>query len=192
MPPKIRISKEAILDAAFEITQVQGISAVNARVLAFTLSCSVQPIFRCFENMEKLKQALYEKAGTLFNESMAKGMENRQISFLGMGLAYIHFARTEKNLFKFLFMSEEFRGMSIIDMIRNDKNNDIVQLIAKNSGLSISYAEQLFLSIWLTTHGIASLMATNDFDLSEDQMVQLLSDVFAGTKNQLGTKGEKA
>ena len=191
MAPKIKITETAILDAAIEITRDNGISGVNARELAKSLGCSVQPVFRCFQSMDNLKQDLYQKAGNIFDEYMRRGMECHKIAFLGMGLAYIDFAKKEKNLFKFLFMSDGFKGKSILDMIKDNGNQEIVHMISGMTGLDFKSAEQLFLSIWLTTHGIASMMATNDCDFSEEQMVRLLMDSFSGMKYQLSIRGDK-
>jgi hypothetical protein len=112
------------------------------------------------------------------------GMGKHQIPFLGMGLAYIDFAKSEQNLFKFLFMSDGFKGKSVLDMIRAEENREIVRIIAGMTGLDFERAEQLFLSIWLITHGIAALMATNDCDFSEETIAKLLTDAFSGMKTQ--------
>ena len=45
MPPRARISKELILNAALRITCEEGFEAVNARSLAAALGCSTRPLF---------------------------------------------------------------------------------------------------------------------------------------------------
>lgn len=185
MPPKVKVTEEAILAAAIEIVRDKGIVSVNARDVGKVLGCSVQPIFSNFENMVKLKEALYQRTEKMFDDHMRQGMNRHRIPFLGMGLAYIDFAKTEQNLFKYLFMSDVFKGRSVLDMIRADENREIVELISGMTGLDFDSAEQLFLSIWLITHGIAALMATNDCDFSEETISKLLMDTFSGMKNQL-------
>ena len=118
-------------------------------------------------------------------------MEHHRIPFLGMGLAYIEFAKTEKNLFKFLFMSDGFKGKSVLDMIKGDENQEIIHVIEGMTGLNFENAEQLFLGIWLITHGIAAMMATNDCDFSEELIIKLLKDSFSGMKYQLSIRGDK-
>lgn len=191
MPPKVKVTGEAILEAAIEIIREKGIAGVNAREIGKHLGCSVQPVFRNFQSMEQLKEDLYQKTERLFDTYMKNGMARHQIPFLGMGLAYIAFAKTEKNLFKFLFMSDGFNGKGALDMVRGDENQEIVNIIAGMTGLDFLNAEQLFLSIWLITHGIAAMMATNDCDFSEDQIVKLLMDTFSGMKTQLKRKGDQ-
>lgn len=189
MPPKVKVADGAILDAAIEIIREKGIAGVNAREIGYALGCSVQPVFRNFQSMEKLKESLYKRAENIFDNHMRSGMELHRIPFLGMGLAYIEFAKTEKNLFKFLFMSDGFKGKSVLDMIRGEDNKEIIQMIAGMTGLGFDNAEQLFLSIWLITHGIAAMMATNDCDLSKELITKLLMDSFSGMKYQLSIQG---
>ena len=190
MPPKVKIKKEEILDAAIEIIRTEGIAGVNARALGKRLDCSVQPIFRNFLNMDELRKALYDKIECVFDESMRSGLGRHRIPFLGMGLAYIEFAKTEANFFKFLFMSDEFKGKSVLEMIKEEENQEYIYIIAGMTGLDFENAEELFLSIWLITHGIASLMATNDCNLSEETIIRLLMDSFSGMKYQLKKRGE--
>lgn len=185
MPPKVKVTEAAILAAGIEIVREKGIIGVNARDIGKILGCSVQPIFSNFENMEALKEALYKTAESMFDDYMRQGMGRHRIPFLGMGLAYIDFAKTEQNIFKYLFMSDVFNGRSVLDMIRAEENKEIVEMIAGMTGLDFKSAEQLFLSIWLITHGIAALMATNDCDFSEDTIAKLLMDAFSGMKIQL-------
>jgi len=104
---------------------------------------------------------------------------------LGMGMAYIDFARKEKNLFKFLFMSDEIKGKGFFEMIKEAENQEIVELIARMTGLKKEIAEELFMNIWLMVQGMASLVATNDFDVSDKQIEKILRDSFLGFKYQL-------
>jgi AcrR family transcriptional regulator len=191
MPPKVKVTKESIIEAAFQLLKEHGITKVNARELAKALHCSVQPIFRSFQQMENLKKILYQYVEHQFDRFMESGMQKHRIPFLGMGLAYIEFAKNEKNLFKFLFMSDEFKGRNLLQMIREESNHEIIGIISAMSGLSFQQSQDLFLDIWLITHGIASLMATNDCDLNEEQIETILMDTFAGVKVQLKTKGEQ-
>ena len=61
MPTKIRISKDMILDAAFEIVRKDGIEKLSNRELANKLKCSIRPIYYQFENVEEMQKELYKK-----------------------------------------------------------------------------------------------------------------------------------
>ncbi|MCH5263352.1 MAG: TetR/AcrR family transcriptional regulator, partial [Lachnospiraceae bacterium] len=62
MARKETITKEEILNAAFQMTRENGFSNVSARTLAAKAGCSTQPIFRVYKNMEELGNDLYAKA----------------------------------------------------------------------------------------------------------------------------------
>ena len=53
MPPKVKITKEDIINAAIEIVKANGEEAINARNIAATLGCSTQPVFSNFASMEE-------------------------------------------------------------------------------------------------------------------------------------------
>ena len=185
MPPKVKITKETILNEALNMIKEEGLQSINARDLARRLNCSVQPIFRSYQSMDNLKKELYQTIEIICDKHMKEGMMKHQIPFLGIGLAYIDFAKTEKNYFKFLFMDDGFKGINLMEMISSDVNQEIVQIISSMTQLNIKQSKQLFLSIWLMTHGIASLIATNDCDLGDEEIEKLLMDSFSGMKLQL-------
>ena len=54
--PKQRITKEMIVDAAFEIARSRGMEQVMVKNIAHRLDCSVQPIYSYCKNMEGLRQ----------------------------------------------------------------------------------------------------------------------------------------
>lgn len=57
--PKQKITKQIILDSAFELMRFSGHEAVNARSVAKSAGCSVQPIYSYYENMTELMQELF-------------------------------------------------------------------------------------------------------------------------------------
>jgi len=189
MPPKVKISEQAIVDAAIQIIREEGEGALHARSVAKALGCSVQPIFHNFPSMELLRKAVYRKVDTLFEEQLLKGLEQNAIPFLGLGLSYIDFARREKNLFRLLFMSDEFAGKQVIDLVSDDANKPIISIIAQMTQLSEKQSEQIFLGIWLLVHGIASMLATNECTLEDEQISQLLIHTFTALKHEYSEEG---
>ena len=53
MPPKVKITKEDIANAALEIVRENGVSALNARAVALKLNSSTQPIFSNYDTDSK-------------------------------------------------------------------------------------------------------------------------------------------
>ena len=49
MPAKAKVTKEMIIDAAFEIAKEMGAENINARTVSQKLSCSTQPVLYHFK-----------------------------------------------------------------------------------------------------------------------------------------------
>ncbi len=181
MPPKIKITQEEIMNRAVRIVREKGIESLNARDLAKELGCSVHPIFRVYTTMEGLKTSVYKEVENLYNRHMESAMNQSENGFLGMGLAYIDFAKNEKNLFKLLFMSDAFREQSLMDIVGSTEGDDeVIDMICQGTGLSREAARDLYTGVWLTTHGIASMYATNNCKFSDEENRKILNNSFMG------------
>ena len=84
MPPKIKYSKEQIIESAIEIVRKNGIENLSARNIANNLNSSPQPIFSYFKNMEELKNSVFEYAYNLYlrynNEHIKSGNKEINVS----------------------------------------------------------------------------------------------------------------
>jgi Transcriptional regulator len=191
MPPKIKITEEEIVNVAIRIVREKGMESLNARDLAKELGCSVHPIFRTYNSMEGLRTAVYKKAEHIYNERMLSVGVHSDDAFLNMGLTYIDFAKNEKNLFKLLFMSDAFREQSIMDIIGTTEGDDeVIEMLCQRTGLSMRAAKELFAGIWITTHGIASMFATNNCRFSDEENRRLLNNTCIGLMMKLKNEEE--
>lgn len=187
MPKSVKIEKEKIIETAFEMVKAQGEGALNARSLAKALGCSTQPIFSNFSCMEDIKKEVITRAENLHETYTAEEMQRTDIPlYKSSGLAYIRFARQEKELFKLLFMRD--RTKEIIPPIEVLK--PIVDIIVKTTGLSEKQAYLLHLEMWIYVHGIATMVATAYLDWDENTVSNMMSDVYQGVKERF-LKGEK-
>jgi len=189
MPPKIKITLELILNGALDLVREEGIEAINARNLAKALGCSTQPIFSHFATMDELKMVVFQQVEQLYNDAMIKGMEGGD--FLGMGLAYIQFARTEPKLFQLLFMTSRIVNGNLTEVAGSTEGDDeVITMISAMTGLSSHSAQKLYTSIWFTTHGIASLIATNGANIDEKEARGILGHTFKGLIYSLKQESE--
>lgn len=107
MPPKFKFTKEQIITAALNVTRKNGITGLTARELAAELGSSAKPIFGLFQNMEEVQNEVIAAANTLYQSYIQKGMADSKYSpYKSSGIAYIQFAKEEKELFKLLFMRD--------------------------------------------------------------------------------------
>ena len=192
MPPKVKVSQEQILSAAICIVREKGFESLNARAIAESIGCSVHPIFRTFESMEGLKLEVYKMAENIYNEKMLKAMKNSDNGFLSMGLTYIDFAKTEKKLFQLLFMSDAFHEQSIMDIVGSTEGDgEVIEMLCNMTGLSKESSKELYAGVWLTTHGIAAMFATNNCRFSDDENRRLLQNSFNGLLMKLKDEEDK-
>ena len=66
MSTQAKITKEIILQAAFEIARVNGLEKVSNREIAKKINCSIRPIYYYFKNTEELNKELYKKIEKYF------------------------------------------------------------------------------------------------------------------------------
>lgn len=193
MPPKVKITQEQIINTSIRIVREKGIESLNARAIAEMIGCSVHPIFRVYKSMEGLKDEVYKETEKIYNEIMYEVMSNPDNRFLNIGLAYIEFAKKEKNLFRLLFMSDAFENKSMLEIVGSTEGDDeVLEMIGKMTGLGKQFSQELYAGVWLTAHGIASMYATNNCRFSDDETRKLLNNSFKGLMIKLKTEeGEK-
>lgn len=178
MPPKARIKQEDIVSAALSIVRTKGADALNARAVAGVLGTSTQPIFSHYKTMETLKGDVIAAANGLYQEYLRKDMEAGEYPvYKASGIAYIRFAREERELFKLLFMRD--RSGEVITE-EHEEIRPILEIIKKNMGLTEQDAFQFHLEMWIYVHGIATMMATSYLELEWDFISELLTNAFAG------------
>ena len=78
-----------------------------------------------------------------------------------MGLRYIRFAEEEPQLFRFLFQSGRFSGLSLEDLIQAPEAADVLATVSSEEGLTTEEAVAFFEPLVAVVHGYASLIANN-------------------------------
>lgn len=180
MPPKFKFTREQIITAALDITRKNGIAGLTARGLASELSSSAKPIFGLFKNMEEVQNEVIAAANTLYQSYIQKGMtDGKYPPYKASGIAYIQFAKEEKELFKLLFMRDR-TGEKIEE--NREEVRPILNIIMKNLGLSEEEACLFHLELWLYVHGIATMIATNYLQWDIEFIDKALTDAYLGLK----------
>lgn len=184
MPPKIKVTREAIISAAVEIVRNGGDGAINARNIASVLGCSTQPVFSNFATMDELRLAVIKKADELCNEYIRQEIRSGEFpAYKASGMAYIRFANEEKELFKLLYMRDR-RDESYAD---SDELGDTMEgLVRSNTGLCDSDAKLFHLEMWAYVHGIATMLATGYLELDRELISKMLTDSYQGLRKQYG------
>lgn len=187
MPPRSKITKDMIVEAAFQIAREHGAEQINARALSERLGCSTQPVMWHFKTIADIKKAAYEKANS-FHTAHVMYIQD-QAPMKAIGLNYIHFAATEPNLFRFLFQSDGFSGMSFTDLLNSDELTPIYTILSKETKTGLDDAKQIFKTLFLYVHGYASMLANNSMTYDPDEVAHELGSAFAVAISAVGTVG---
>ena len=179
MPPKVKVSQEEIINAAVEIVRASGAQAMNARTVAAALSCSTQPVFSNFATMEQLQEAVIAAAYACYLGFIQTEVESGKYPrYKAFGMAYIRFAKEEKELFKLLFM----RDRSGEGLTPSPDFEESVQMIMGANGVSAETARLMHLELWTCVHGIGTMLATSFLSLEWEQISHMLTDLYQGIR----------
>ena len=186
MPPKVKITKEDIINAAVSLVRENGADALNARTVASVLGCSTQPVFSNFATMDELRLSVVEKADEICNEYIKKEIEIGDFpAYKASGMAYIRFAKEEKELFRLLYMRDR-TGEKIPASF--EFSDEIQNIINKNTGLDGNILKLFHLEMWVYVHGIATMFATGFVNLEWELVSRILTDAYQGMRKQYGVE----
>jgi hypothetical protein len=186
MPPKAKFTRDIIIQAGLSIVRENGIEALTARALGAKLGSSARPIFTVFQSMDEVQAEVKESAKSIYDEYVRKGLE-QELAFKGVGTQYIVFAIQEPKLFQLLFMSEQAQPPKVVNVmpIIDDNYEDILLSVQNGYHLSKNTAEQLYRHLWIYTHGIAVLCATNMCIFTPEEINKMISQVFKGVLKEI-------
>ena len=188
MPPKVKITKEDIIKTSLELVRRNGTNALNARAIAAELNCSTQPVFSNFATMDELQKAALDAAyGTYLDFIKSEVESGIYPPYKAFGMAYVRFAKDEKELFKFLFM----RDRTDEDISPSPDFEESVQMIMSANRVSKEVAYLIHLELWACVHGIGTMLATSYLELEWDLISGMLTDVYQGVCARYAGNGDK-
>ena len=179
MPPKTRITKDMIVNAAVEVAKQSGYENINARTVAERLHCSTQPVMYHFSTIDAMKRAAYAQVDHLHSAYMM-AVSPDQDPVLGIGLNYIRFAVEEPQLFRFLFQSGYAQEHSLLEMIDSEELIPVLAAMQEGAGLSMEKTKQVFLTVALFAHGYASIIVNNGLEYNEKLVAEHLERAWKG------------
>ncbi len=179
MPPQVKISREDIIKTAVELVREGGEQAINARTIASNLGCSTQPVFSNFATMEELQKSVITAAYNHYLGFIKEEVESGKYPhYKSFGMAYVRFAKEEKELFKLLFM----RDRTGEDLSPSPDFEESVEMIMKTSGVTYEKARLMHMETWTCVHGIGTMLATSFLSLDLELISDMLTDVYQGIR----------
>ena len=187
MARKTQISKEIILEAAFQMLLREGYATISITSLAKEIGCSTQPIAWHFGNMDGLRTELLEYCLMFLKDRYTVDGENVSSVLEEIALRYVELAYDYPNLYKYLYMSEQDgkRMAAIAQSLRAENRDKIIQMLEKEHNISSELADKYLLNMQLYVHGIASFMVTKVSFSSKEVMMKMIHDASEAFLKQL-------
>lgn len=167
--PKQRITKEIVVEAAFEIVKSGGMEQVTVKTIAEKIGCSVQPIYSYCKNMEGLRQDVTQRVTDFVRKYVFSNIDMKD-PFHSTGQAYIRLAKEEPHLFK-IFILHQRNGISSLDDFYNSETSEEIPIFLANKfNISISQARQFHLNMLIYTIGIGTIFSVTMPGISVDEI----------------------
>ena len=127
------------------------------------------------EKIPKEEYMRFQQNVALYDDYTKQEVESEKHPiYKATGMAYIRFAKEEKELFKLLFMRDTSKENT------PSFSKEILEIVQSNTGLDGKSAELFQLEIWAFVHGIAAMLATNYLELDTALISDMITDVFQG------------
>ncbi|MDR3156790.1 MAG: TetR family transcriptional regulator [Lactobacillales bacterium] len=174
-------TKKLILETAFDLLKTQGVDCFSARNLAKQLSCSVQPLYSEFDNMEELEDALFERLFFYFRNKICLlrrvDEDSKNLDpLITMGLNYLDFAKNEFKLYQAIYF-RKFAKRHLMKEHLKDVFDRLVLPTSKYKKLSEKETNKLFSGMWLFLAGLAYLLSNEIIYLTQAQQIDFLERV---------------
>jgi AcrR family transcriptional regulator len=193
MGPKIKFTREQIIDAAFEIAQAEGIDSITMRKIAEKMGSSVAPIYVNFKNVDELNEALIERIISISRQLLME--ENTGNPFRDIGSASLSFAMEYSVIFRDLvikggiYMQDYDKKMmpALIEEMKKDP---------ELNGFTVDELKTILLKMRIFQLGL-SMMAANSLlpkEYNKQEMMDILSstadDIIMSAKLRRGSYNE--
>lgn len=176
MPKQVSITKEIVDQTAFELVRTQGMQALTARSIAEQVGCSTQPIYKVYKNLDELREHIILMV-TEFSGELIFHYDKTPLPFLNAGLGYIHFAATEKVLFR-VFTIENHLGSPVFGPLEDPYLYGLMEDLLGDSPLNPEERRELFLNTMIYTNGLAHMAYAGQLEMTEKQVAERLIGFF--------------
>lgn len=176
MPKPVSITREMIDRTAFELVRAQGMEALTARSIAARVGCSTQPIYKIYKNLDELREQTIHTVMEYAN-NMIFHYDKTSIPFLNTGLGFIHFAATEKVLFR-IFNIENYLHQPVFGPLEDPCLYSRMEELLADAPLDAPARRELFLNTMIYTNGLAHMAYAGQLGMSEKQVAERLFAFF--------------
>lgn len=187
MPPTVRFTRDAVLNAACQLMRREGMEALNARAIAKELGGSTQPIFRLFTNMEDLHRELILYVARQFQAHAEADMAQSDSPYIQLCTTYLLYGRDEPELFKLLFMRDRVSDGQYSDQTNFDL---VFNILKKETPLDDETALRFFERTWLFIHGLAVCIATKYIPCQDERyLISMVKEAYNAAVKMMNLEG---
>ncbi len=170
MAAKSIITKEELLKVALKMVESSGLESINARDLAKCAGISTKPIYRLYKSLDDLKTDVNNIIKKEYDEFIMKRVDNKK-ALITLCVAYIEFAKMHKNYFRSLFLSNNLNWNSVENVLNEKWNQGAIINMVNKQGLTFEESKNLFMNLWLYANGLATLIACNNINLDNKEIL---------------------
>ena len=179
MPPKAEITKEKVVETAFQIVREQGLDALTARNIAKKLNCSTQPIYSVFENMEEVKDNVYNMAVDFALSCMKQYKNDKNSPALNLATGYLYFAKNEKQLFRTVYLSGHKKyDLNKDKLIAQEMSTTYMRYSKRLNAIAESKLKKIFFRLSIYLVGIGAMINTDTLELDINEAVEMVKDMY--------------
>ena len=186
--PKQRITREIVVNAAFELARTGGMDHVLVKTIAERLGCSVQPIYSYCKNMDELRRDIERQAKAYIQDYLAAHIDKENL-FRSTGQAYIQIAKKEPHLFRMFILQQREGISSLKELYQAETRPEIAPSIAGSFGISLAEARQLHLNMLIYTIGLGTIFSVSTPGISAEEIFSLQEGACQAFLNRLLING---
>ena len=176
MPRATVLTREVILNAAFDIVREEGFGALSARSVAKRLNCSVRPAYDTFGSMDGLKREVAARVQEEVDK-LIYGYRKTGRPFFDLGLGYVYTAHAEPVLFR-AFYSEHMLGRKLDELQPNDCVMQALRHELGDANVPQEKLAEVVVNAWLYVYGLASFIASGTLVYDEEKIMQRFTGIW--------------
>lgn len=174
MPPKPKITREQILECAYDLTLRDGFSNLSSRAVANAAGCSVQPVFSHFPTMDSLREEVYRYACRQCAEEVLNQQDQQDLITV-MAHWMLDLAKNRPNLFELLYLSDLTAPHSMPDTLMQTANHrKMVSIISSAHDLNQQQGEDILVRSSIFLMGIGTMICINKMDIRDEDVLAMM------------------
>lgn len=185
--PKQKITKDMVINAAFELARTAGMEQVIVKNIAEKLGCSVQPIYSYCSNMNSLRTDVMKQAASFVHKYLSKHTDPANL-FQSTGHAFVRLAREEPNIFKMFILRPRDNISSLDELYQSETDEKTAETIAAALNISIPQAKSLHLNMLIYTVGIGTIFSVTTPGISPDEILAVQETAYQAFLKQTLTE----